>query len=37
VLASHGAMPFARRAAIHPEVLGSDHCPASVDLDPKIR
>jgi exodeoxyribonuclease III len=37
VLASHGAMPFVRRAAIHPEVFGSDHCPVSVDLDPKIR
>jgi exodeoxyribonuclease-3 len=37
VLASHGAMPFVRRASIHPEVFGSDHCPVSVDLDPKIR
>jgi exodeoxyribonuclease III len=37
VLASHGAMPFVKRAAIHPEVFGSDHCPVSVDLDPKIR
>ncbi|HYH95464.1 exodeoxyribonuclease III, partial [Hyalangium sp.] len=37
VLASHGAMPFVKRAALHPEVLGSDHCPVSVDLDPKIR
>ena len=37
VLASHGAMPFVKRAAIHPEVFGSDHCPVSVDLDPKVR
>lgn len=36
VLASHGAMPFVKRASIHPEVFGSDHCPVSVDLDPKI-
>lgn len=36
VLASPGAMPFVKRAAIHPEVLGSDHCPVSVELDPKV-
>ena len=36
VLASPGAMPFLRRAEIHPEVQGSDHCPISVDLDPHI-
>ena len=36
VLASPGAMPFLRRAEIHSEVQGSDHCPISVDLDPHI-
>ena len=36
VLASPGAMPFVRSAAIHPEVRGSDHCPVSVDVDPAI-
>jgi exodeoxyribonuclease III len=33
VLASKGAMPYVRAAAIHPEVKGSDHCPVTVDLD----
>lgn len=37
MLASPGAMPYVKRAAIHPHVLGSDHCPVSVDLDPKVR
>ncbi|HZI03222.1 MAG TPA: exodeoxyribonuclease III, partial [Archangium sp.] len=37
VLASPGAMSYVKRAAIHPLVLGSDHCPVSVDLDPKVR
>ncbi len=36
ILASPGALPFLRAAAIHPEVMGSDHCPVSVDLDPAI-
>jgi exodeoxyribonuclease III len=36
VLASPGAMAFVREAAIHPEVRGSDHCPVSVTLDPKV-
>ncbi len=36
VLASPGAMPFLQKAAIHPKVMGSDHCPVSVDLDPAI-
>lgn len=36
ILASEGAMPFVRGAAIHPDDLGSDHCPVSVDLDPAI-
>ncbi len=36
VLASPGAMPYVRSAAIHPDVTGSDHCPVSVDLDPKV-
>jgi len=36
VLASSGAMPFVRGTAIHPEVMGSDHCPISVELDDAI-
>lgn len=36
VLASPGAMEFVRDARIHPEVMGSDHCPVSVELDPAI-
>jgi exodeoxyribonuclease-3 len=32
VLASQGAMEFVKGAAIHPEVMGSDHCPISVDV-----
>lgn len=33
VLASPGAMALVRRADIHHEVVGSDHCPVSVELD----
>jgi exodeoxyribonuclease III len=36
VLASPGAMSFVKSAAIHPKVMGSDHCPVSVTLDPKV-
>lgn len=36
VLASPGAMPFVRAAAIHAQVRGSDHCPVSVDLDDAV-
>lgn len=36
VLASPGAMPFVRHAFIHPHVMGSDHCPIGVELDPAI-
>jgi exodeoxyribonuclease III len=36
ILASPGAMSHVRAAAIHPEVQGSDHCPVSVILDPKV-
>lgn len=36
VLASAAVLPFLRRAFIHPEVQGSDHCPVGVDLDPSI-
>ncbi len=36
VLLSRAAMPFLRAAHIWPEVLGSDHCPVGVDLDPAI-
>ncbi|QRN93066.1 exodeoxyribonuclease III [Archangium violaceum] len=37
VLASPGAMSYVKRAGIHCQILGSDHCPVSVDLDPKVR
>lgn len=36
VLACEAAAPFVRAAEIHPDVLGSDHCPISVELDPAI-
>ena len=36
VLASPGALPFVKEAFICPEVMGSDHCPVGVALDPKI-
>lgn len=32
-LASPGLMPYLRGADVHPEVMGSDHCPISVTLD----
>lgn len=34
ILASPAAMSKVRRAGIHPEIGGSDHCPVSVELDP---
>lgn len=36
VLASPGAMPYLKSAHIHPEVLGSDHCPISVRVDRRV-
>jgi len=36
VLASPGAMPWVRAAEIHEQVMGSDHCPVSVVLDPAV-
>jgi exodeoxyribonuclease-3 len=36
VLASPAAMKFVRGAFIRPEVMGSDHCPLGVDVDPAI-
>lgn len=36
VLACPEAMPFVRRAYHRPDVLGSDHCPLGVDLDPAV-
>ena len=33
ILASPGAWEHVKAARIHPDVLGSDHCPVSVDLD----
>lgn len=36
MLASPGLASHVRAANIHPDVLGSDHCPISVDLDPEL-
>jgi exodeoxyribonuclease-3 len=36
LLASPAAMKFVRNAFIHPNVMGSDHCPLGVDVDPAI-
>lgn len=36
VLASPGAMEHVRDAFIHHDVMGSDHCPVGVDLDPAV-
>lgn len=36
VLANTQAMPYVKRAFIWPHVLGSDHCPIGVDVDPEI-
>ena len=36
VLASPAAMRFVRHAFLQPHVMGSDHCPAGVDVDPAI-
>lgn len=36
ILASEAAMPHVQSAAIHSDVMGSDHCPVSVDVDEAI-
>ncbi|MEM9068241.1 MAG: exodeoxyribonuclease III [Myxococcota bacterium] len=36
ILASPGAMPFLKAARVHHKVMGSDHCPISVDLSPEV-
>ncbi len=36
VMASPAAMKFVRRAFIRPDVMGSDHCPIGIDVDPAI-
>lgn len=36
ILASPAVLPFLRAARIHTKVMGSDHCPISVDLDPAV-
>lgn len=36
VYASPGALPYVKNAFLLPEVMGSDHCPVGVDLDPAI-
>ena len=33
---SEGVLPFLRDARIHPDVMGSDHCPISLELDPSV-
>lgn len=36
VLASPAAMKYVRDGFIHPHVMGSDHCPIGIDVDPDI-
>ena len=36
ILASPAAMPYVHGAAIHPQVMGSDHCPISVDVADRL-
>jgi exodeoxyribonuclease-3 len=36
IFASPAALRFVRAASIHPRVMGSDHCPVGVELDPAI-
>jgi len=36
ILASPNLRPFLRRAFIQPEVVGSDHAPVGLDLDPSV-
>ena len=36
ILASPAAMDHIRGAAIHPQVMGSDHCPISVEVDESL-
>lgn len=36
ILASPGAMAYLKRARIHPDVMGSDHCPISVTFGAEI-
>ena len=33
---SEGVLPFLRDAKIHTDVMGSDHCPISLELDPSV-
>ena len=35
-LVSPAALPWLVGAAVHPEVLGSDHCPISIELDQRV-
>ena len=35
-MVSEGVLPYLRSAGIHPKVMGSDHCPISVTLDPDV-
>ena len=32
IMVSHDLIPIVKRANIHPDVLGSDHCPVSIEL-----
>ena len=36
MLCSEAVLPFLQAARIHAHVMGSDHCPISVDLDPAV-
>ena len=33
---SPGAATHLRAAALHPNIMGSDHCPISIDLDDDV-
>jgi exodeoxyribonuclease III len=35
ILVSPALAPFVRSATIHSDIMGSDHCPISISLDPK--
>ncbi len=36
ILASPAALPYVKSAQIHPQIMGSDHCPISVQVDSSI-
>jgi exodeoxyribonuclease III len=36
IMASESLAPFVKRAQVHPDVYGSDHCPVSIELSVEI-